>query len=185
MLDSQSLEKPGLEDAHQCDLTSLFPLVILVVRDRFFLLVRFYFVGSKSEVFDGFHNISVEPAVGRAKAVRNAVQLAFGENNRLSLDRGVRIGSADVRSGVTNHDLFEKIEEDDTFCGSLLIDLLSSPLEVGVQVTDTRLAEVVRLALREETNLAREVEDIVIDRSGGKQDDLLADSPSRPRPPFS
>src|SRR5208337_3757579 len=72
-----------------------------------------------------------------------------------------------------HHDLFEKIEQDDPCRGTLLIDLPAGSLEVGIQVADSRLPEVVRLALREETDLASEVENVVVDRSCRQQDDLL------------
>src|SRR5438046_1057810 len=48
------------------------------------------------------------------------------------------------------------------------------PPEVRRQVADARLAEVVRLAPREQPNLAGQVLQVVVDRRRRQQDDLLA-----------
>src|SRR5208337_906012 len=167
------LEKPGLEDADKGDLAPLFPLMILIILDRFYLLVRLALVRGECQALDGCDDLVVEPAVGRAKAIGDAVELPLREDDGFPLDRGVRVGGLDIRPGVPHHDLFEKVEQDDPCRRTLLIDLFSGSLEVGIQVADSRLPEVVRLALREQTDLASQVENVVVDRSCGQQDDLL------------
>ena len=52
--------------------------------------------------------------------------------------------------------------------------MLPGPAEVGIEVADARLAEVVGLALREQADLVRQVVQVVVDRRGREQDDLLA-----------
>ena len=52
-------------------------------------------------------------------------------------------------------------------------DHAPGPAKVGVEVADARLAEVVGPALREQPDLVRQVVQVVVDRRGRQQDDLL------------
>ena len=98
----------------------------------------------------------------------------LGESDRLALDRGVRIGRLDVRPRVADHDLFEQIEKHDAGRRILLLGNPPGPAEIGVEVADARLAEIIGLALREEPDLVRQVVQVVVDRRGRQQDHLLA-----------
>ena len=56
---------------------------------------------------------------------------------------------------------------------SSLLDHAPGPAEVGVEVADARFPEVVGPALREQPDLIRQVVQVVVDRRGREQDDLL------------
>ncbi len=169
----QPLEEARLEDADQTFFPALLELVLLLVGDGRFFLVRLQLVRRQGERLDGRDDLAVQPAVGRPEVVGDGVQLTVREGDRLALDRGVGVGRPDVGPGVADHDLFEQVEQDHAGRHVVLADHSPGPAEIGVEVADARFPEVVGPVLREEADLVRQVVQVIVDRRGREQDHLL------------